>query len=362
MAGYPGLGRIQDAATREVCKQIFDQLNALKRQATELEARALLRGSPYDAKGERITNLAAAEQGSDALRLSDLQRAINQIRAAFGSGGAVTVDPAGALGGNGAEITPLKVLVDGSTVQIVGNQLTAPGGGGGGITQLTGDGTAGPGSGSVPFTLANSGVSAGTYGDATNVPQVTVDAKGRVTGVANVAITAGSTPAEVLISEATPTGTGTVTFSSIPGTYRDLRVVIRGRGTQAAGETGVTMIFNGDTGANYNRQTMNADFTTLSATSSAGSNSVPVGNLAAGSSPSDRSSSIELRIYDYRGTTFQKQVQGLAGSSDADTAGGQALGVRSATWRSTAAITQIDISLAAGNYVAGTVVSLYGIF
>jgi hypothetical protein len=41
-------------------------------------------------------------------------------------------------------------------------------------------------------TLVGSGVAAGTYGDATNVAQVTVDAKGRVTGATNVAISAGA--------------------------------------------------------------------------------------------------------------------------------------------------------------------------
>jgi hypothetical protein len=40
-------------------------------------------------------------------------------------------------------------------------------------------------------TLAASGVSAGTYGDATNVPQITVDAKGRVTAVTQVAVSGG---------------------------------------------------------------------------------------------------------------------------------------------------------------------------
>jgi hypothetical protein len=38
------------------------------------------------------------------------------------------------------------------------------------------------------LTLANSGVAAGTYGDATNIPQFTVDAKGLVTAVSNIAI------------------------------------------------------------------------------------------------------------------------------------------------------------------------------
>lgn len=49
-------------------------------------------------------------------------------------------------------------------------------------------------SGTVPDArLINTGVTPGTYGDATHVSQVTVDAKGRVTGAADVAITGAST-------------------------------------------------------------------------------------------------------------------------------------------------------------------------
>lgn len=56
---------------------------------------------------------------------------------------------------------------------------------------LTGDVT-GSGTGSFAATLAVSGVTAATYGDATHVPQIAIDAKGRVTSATNIVITGGS--------------------------------------------------------------------------------------------------------------------------------------------------------------------------
>lgn len=52
---------------------------------------------------------------------------------------------------------------------------------------LSGDVT-GTGATGIAVTLANSGVTSGTYGSATQVPVFTVDAKGRVTGVTNTSI------------------------------------------------------------------------------------------------------------------------------------------------------------------------------
>lgn len=54
----------------------------------------------------------------------------------------------------------------------------------------------GPAGGDLQGTYPNPeliliGVTPGTYGDATHVPQVTIDAKGRVTNVVNVAISGG---------------------------------------------------------------------------------------------------------------------------------------------------------------------------
>ena len=64
---------------------------------------------------------------------------------------------------------------------------------------LTGD-VIGTGTGSFSTTLSNSGVTAGTYGSATQVPSITVDAKGRVTNVSNTTITGVSPVGSAMLS------------------------------------------------------------------------------------------------------------------------------------------------------------------
>jgi hypothetical protein len=80
-----------------------------------------------------------------------------------------------------SEFTYLDGLTNGIQTQLDGKQPT-----GNYITALTGDGTA-TGPGSVALTLASTSVTNGVYGSTSHLPQFSVDAKGRVTGVTNVA-------------------------------------------------------------------------------------------------------------------------------------------------------------------------------
>lgn len=157
MAGYPGLGRIKDPDTQAVCKALFDANNGLLRRLAQLEAEALRQGSPFQAGGERISNLGLPQDPADAVSVAYLR----QVLAARGGGAVGAVDTNGAL-----DADPLSVRVDGSTIVKVGNQLVATVSGSG-ITQLTGDVLAGPGSGSQVATIPTLPVAKGGTGSTT---------------------------------------------------------------------------------------------------------------------------------------------------------------------------------------------------
>ena len=129
----------------------------------------------------------------------------NNGRVISASSGTSGVTSVGAVGFNGVQITgspitstgtltidlgnitPISVLASGT---IVGSNLSGTNTGDQTIT-LNGDVTSTLTSGSslsVATTLSPSGVIAGIYGDGVNVPQLTIDTKGRVTAVTNIAI------------------------------------------------------------------------------------------------------------------------------------------------------------------------------
>ena len=158
-------------------------------------------------------------------------------------------------------------------------------------------------------------------------------------------------------SIATASGTGssgTITFSSIPGTYASLQ--IRSNAIESpAGDTQI-MRFNGDSGSNYARHNLYGQGTSAVALGSASTTSIPVGPMATGLDATYPSPCI-IDIHDYASTTKYKTVRVITGI---DLNGSGDISLSSGLWMSASAITSFTISLP-GNFTTGSTFSLYGI-
>jgi hypothetical protein len=142
-----------------------------------------------------------------------------------------------------------------------------------------------------------------------------------------------------------------VTFSSIPSTYRDL-VIISTINPVEPGSIYVRL--NGDTGNNYTSVTLSGS--PDGATSGTASTSYAVLGISRAGSANIQNAITEF--FDYSATDKHKTMLGRQRhSTEAATA--------AARWANTNAITSIQIS-AAGNftttsYASGTTISLYGV-
>jgi hypothetical protein len=150
------------------------------------------------------------------------------------------------------------------------------------------------------------------------------------------------------ITSTTLTSTSTsVSFTSIPGTYTDLILVIQGS-FQLNG-SGINLQYNSDTGTNYSRTRITGDGSTAASSRTLTSANASVAYLG-----TSQSTTI-MHFLNYANTTTYKTALGRGGS------GADGLVVATAhLWRSTAAITTITVSDTA-TFTTSTTFSLYGI-
>ena len=155
------------------------------------------------------------------------------------------------------------------------------------------------------------------------------------------------------IASATGTGSsGTITFSSIPSTYKSLQIRLK----VDASSGGQAMRFNSDTGNNYARHYMGGNGSSVFAGGTASTNLMFVGNDSATSYPSV----IIIDIHDYASTTKNKTIRAIFGQ---DSNGAGSVYLYSGVWLNTSAITSLSLGQAnfGGIFGTGTVASLYGI-
>jgi len=145
----------------------------------------------------------------------------------------------------------------------------------------------------------------------------------------------------------------TITFSSIPATYTDLRFTWVG--TSSVDVVSFFMRFNSDTGSNYSNTILSGSGS--SAFSSRNTN-LTYGNLPpTGGISSTIPTFTTVDIFFYAGFTFKTWLD--TGQDDRNGSGYVTRDV--GLWRSTSAITSITLSPSSGNFNAGTTATLYGI-
>ena len=164
------------------------------------------------------------------------------------------------------------------------------------------------------------------------------------------------------IASATPSGTSTVTFSSIPQTFKHLQLRMMTRDTTNSGSTELTIVrINNNSGNVYYNNYIIASGNNVNATNSYGDGaSMWALTFGALSSYSDLFGVSIFDFVDYSSTNKRKTIRANMGLNDTDN--GSVNGLRLANWTylSTDAVSTITLS-AVSNFASGTIISLYGI-
>jgi hypothetical protein len=158
------------------------------------------------------------------------------------------------------------------------------------------------------------------------------------------------------IASATPSGVNTVTFSSIPGTYSHLQLRILARTATSASDF-ISVRFNGDSASNYGFHYLRGDGSSASAGATT-PDSVIAWNIADGGDTANSFNASIFDVLDYANTNKYKTARLLDGH---DFNGSGQVELRSGAWRSTSAITSIEVFTFGPNFATGTSIALYGI-
>ena len=169
-------------------------------------------------------------------------------------------------------------------------------------------------------------------------------------------------PTMTLISSQTLGGTtASVTFSSIPSTYNDLKLVCSARGDTAAYPVAINLKLNSDTATNYSYTNLLGNSSAVSSTRASSQTVDAISNMEGSSATASTFGSWELYFPNYT-STGSKPFFGIdvIETNDA-TAAHAEIQANAHLYRGASAISSIVLTPASGNFVANSTFYLYGI-
>jgi hypothetical protein len=153
-----------------------------------------------------------------------------------------------------------------------------------------------------------------------------------------------------------------ITFSSIPQTFKDLKLSCSVRTDDASRNTGkFNVTFNGDTTTNYSITSLlynNGSPYAFNQVNSA-STYTSVSQMATAGNTTTTFSNVDMYIPSYS-TTGTKQISSFQASENNDSTR-EIMSIEANLYRGTLAITSLNITSGSANYVAGSSFYLYGI-
>jgi hypothetical protein len=155
--------------------------------------------------------------------------------------------------------------------------------------------------------------------------------------------------------------TSTVTFSSIPSTFKHLQLrYIARTNTGASNQDQVQARFNSDTGSNYAWHRLLGDGSSAFSTATTSVDYINIGTAARNGEPSNVFGVGIIDILDYQNTNKNKTTRTLTGE-DANSGSDELVGLYSSLWLNTSAISQIDIFSTGASFLQYSSFALYGI-
>jgi hypothetical protein len=138
-----------------------------------------------------------------------------------------------------------------------------------------------------------------------------------------------------------------ITFTSIPATYRDLVVV--SNISRATADGLIQIQLNSDTGSNYSRVWM------LGSGSGSGNSGTSTDSGYKMLSYSTRISTVISQLFDYSATDKHKTMLWRGNDSGAE------VSAMAGRWANTAAVTTLRVHTVVGDFASGSTFSLYGV-
>jgi hypothetical protein len=179
-----------------------------------------------------------------------------------------------------------------------------------------------------------------------------------ISGLLAGGVAASTTSYESIATTTLGSSQATITFSSIPSTFKHLQVRMIGRGTNASNSVDVFIRYNGSTSTYYRGHQLYGEGTTAYASADSATASGYAAYIPGNTNTANVFGVAVLDVLDYADTNKNKTSRSLTGY---DSNGGGIILLRSSLWQTTSAVNQIELVCSAGSFDTYSKFALYGI-